>query len=325
MRGRYWKLSERFVNERWVQLWNLHQSITSLLPLYAVDQYPAQGERWTRPITHPERHVAALVGIDRETVSLALEAGHEAGVWRLDGNAQPGRRARGCSVSEECYRRSGEEYVKIPATLVYGGTWGLIPTPAARHLYLALAALDPIHDVEAYASHERDRLIEEEYWSWPDDSLWDCNLEADVVETIARRRRQARLWSVSELAREFGPTRGAMRSALESLCIRGAGLLRVGYVGEARYFGHVLPHVEVYDPADLNDPVRRAALKKWRWDRGNIFNFHVRYGECLDVGGSRPAKGGSKPATGVAVNQPLEGVVLKKESTECVASRLQAA
>jgi hypothetical protein len=53
-------------------------------------------------------------------------------------------------LSATLYARKGERKASLPAGLLYGGTWSMLPTAAARHLYLSIACLDPIDDEEAY-------------------------------------------------------------------------------------------------------------------------------------------------------------------------------
>ena len=273
-RHRFWRLPERLVGSPlWPALWNAHPALTAILPAFAMRAYPREGSPFAPWVGVPVHHVATLCGLDKKTVSRALAAAASVGVIEREKVRHPYHPAAHMyryRLSAELFARRDEPFVKIPAALLFGGCWALIPSSAARHLYLTLAALDPVRDVAAFEDAVMARLLIEyteacaagvidhgdetvDYWH-----MWAVG----EVEATLASARAGRLYTVSDLAAVSGMTRASVRRSLSETLVWGAKLLRSGEAGGARWYGHTLPRVEVYPCEALNDRQGFAELRR---------------------------------------------------------------
>lgn len=166
---RYWMMPHRLVKEGlWKKLWRNDASrrgggaCSSVLPVLAVHTWPydsvdldaraVDGDKgiWTRWAYLSVRQIAALAGVDKDTVSRAIRILEAMGLLRRGPDGR-GHGLRYCLL-RDLYPRADDQmsYATVPANLFYGGAWSLLPTSAARHLYIVLAGLDPISDEERY-------------------------------------------------------------------------------------------------------------------------------------------------------------------------------
>lgn len=272
-RHRFWRLPERLVTSTlWPALWKAHPALTAILPAFALHAYPREDAPFAPWVSVPERHVATLCGLDRKTVSRALASGVRVGVMEREVIQHPSRpavRMHRYRLAGELFARRGEPFVKIPAALLFGGAWALVPSLGARHLYLTLAALDPVRDVAAFEDAVVARLVLE-HTEARADATDDKEEAADYwhmwavgeVEAALNDARASRLYTVSDLAALSGLARASVRDSVAQTLVWGVKLLRAGRVGEAWWYGHTLPRVETYAPDTLNDPDAFAALRR---------------------------------------------------------------
>lgn len=165
---RYYRLPCRIVTDRsWARLWREFGkrgggTMASVLPVLALSSYPdapniagsdlpAPDEGFTPWAYLPVRRIGKLAGIDKDTAQRAMRSLERLGWAQLRTVAcrdSAGGRKVWYRLSRKLFPAAGEPYAMIPGQLIYSGTWMMLPTSKARHLYLALAALDPIYDEE---------------------------------------------------------------------------------------------------------------------------------------------------------------------------------
>ena len=135
-------------------------SVTAVLPILCLSAWPTPGSEWTRWAYLSRRRIAAVSGICTDTVGKALTSLESEELLEL--KQVPYATRRGAYKTQ--YRlfteafyptdtengKSGEPFVKIGGNLLYGGFWKLLPTCAARHLYLTIACLNPIRDLASF-------------------------------------------------------------------------------------------------------------------------------------------------------------------------------
>lgn len=169
---RFWKFPVRLVKDGEVAKWWREQgkrgggSIASTLPVLAVETWPgkprdsavldrvkhlvaASDPFWTPYAALSHRRIATLSGTDKSTVARTFAWMSELGIAEtttVASKAAEGNRRTYFRLAERLFASEGEKFTKIGGGLVYLGHWQMLPTPAARHLYLVLAALDPVHD-----------------------------------------------------------------------------------------------------------------------------------------------------------------------------------
>lgn len=255
-------------------------TITSLLPVLAMHVFPTAAElplkpralRWREIVPFdpdpadytaarvlPMRRLAALAGIDKGSVSPAMNALAEVGLAMLaDGprgrNGGPPR-LHYRLLRHGLYPKHGERYAEIPSNLLYGGCWSLL-TPAARHLYLVLSCLDPVKSESGLVDYA------------------DAAGE-DADEMIAEMRARSAV-SLDELSGRSGLSRDAVRDALSMLTSSVAGprrptvaLVQRGRGGSNEAFWYRVNRdvaQSVSFPADqLNLRSERKALQRRLW------------------------------------------------------------
>lgn len=234
----------------WARLWRADGTVrgggavTSLLPVLAVHTWPGKRNMdganagteaeagWTAWTYLPgRRRLARLSGINKDTVKPAVARLKALGLMQTRSVAKD-RHKGGVQtfyrLSAVLYARGDEKYARFPANLFYGGTWAVLPTNAARHLYTVLACVDPIGDEDSYlAKIDADHNDRGAWWDLYDEDpqryepyfskeykegTAEALLRRDFLGTKARRRR-----SLTELQRLSGLTRGTLVEALRIL------------------------------------------------------------------------------------------------------------
>lgn len=115
---------------------------------------------WSQADAHhalSHRRIAALAGIDKTSVASALQQLETRGLIQSRRVAPP---AHTGGAERQVYRlnlalfpvNTDEWYTEIGGTLLYGGMWSMLPTHAARHLYVVIAALDAVANETAFLS-----------------------------------------------------------------------------------------------------------------------------------------------------------------------------
>ena len=156
-------------------------------------------------------HIALLSGVCRDTVAAVFDALEHSGLLERRHDAVGRYRNRvGFRLLAESFFPVWEPsigacdmFVKFYGNVIYGGLWSLLPTSAARHLFLAFLCADPVHDPRSFA-----HAITEGY-------------QTERAMTEARRvimaRRQQHALSFSDLVVLTGMTRPVVNNAVKIL------------------------------------------------------------------------------------------------------------
>ena len=226
---RFWRLPRRLVADGMLaDLWQGCSTASSVLSVLAVHTWPgktdlpsARGEshrQWTGWSYLSRRRMAILAGCDKDTAGRACRLLVELGLMQLDGTVA-GRRNH-FRLLKSLYPNDEEDYATIPAMLIYGGTWHMLPTAAARHLYLVLAALDPIGDEESYLEKLASDGLN---WMGDPEQEWE-GFDSTSIRELQRQRflsdsRRLHTASVADLTRGTGMTRNTVKDALRQLTV----------------------------------------------------------------------------------------------------------
>jgi hypothetical protein len=255
---RFWRMPRRLVTQgMWARLWRAEGTkrgggvVTSVLPVLALHTFEgkknmdgdnagtASEPGWTGWTYLSRRRIARLAGVDKDAATRAMR--RLASLDLLQIRRVPRAKYEGgyqtyYRLAAELYPAvEGEDpYAEISGSLIYGGAWSVLPTAAARHVYLVLACLDQIGDENAYLAK-----IEEDFgtmqWEELDfaSDVWET-LSAQVppdladdhfqqawIDAIKRemlsRRRMANPVSLTELQHLTRLTRGTVIEALQVL------------------------------------------------------------------------------------------------------------
>jgi hypothetical protein len=163
---------------------------------------PAAPSDWTPWQTLGHRRIARLAGVNKDTVRRVLDRLRDLR-WS-DDQRVPDHTPHGGDERQQYRLRTalygrggaGDPYAVVPAHLFYGGTWFMIPTHAARHLYVTLACLDPLpNEDEALKQKHQGEAHESD-------------------EQYLDRRRARERYSLEDLADLSGLDRKTLREAL---------------------------------------------------------------------------------------------------------------
>jgi hypothetical protein len=166
--------------------WGKSPSIASILPILAIEassgvdalehdslragrptphvKPPAYTsiEQWTKWCHLPIRRIAALAGINKDSVRPALDALATIGVAQTH---KASLEARGYKtyfrLRTDLFPYEKEPFFVVSGALIYGGTWAMLPSNAARHLYLVIALLDRRRVEAALAQSSTDNSPED--------------------------------------------------------------------------------------------------------------------------------------------------------------------
>lgn len=176
-RSRFWKCPTALVKDGlWASLWREEGtkrgggSVSSVLPVLALHARLDAGDaipNWTHWTYLSQRRIARLAGVDKDTVAGVFRRLQELGLADLKreprGPGEGGQRIR-YRLSSKLFAQEGEDWVRIPSSLFYGGAWAVLPTAAARHLFVTIACLDPVRDEEAFLKRIADDHGNEVPW-----------------------------------------------------------------------------------------------------------------------------------------------------------------
>jgi hypothetical protein len=167
--NQFWHCPARLVkSEMWANLWRTRGTtrgggaVSCILPVLALHISPDENDaadNWTRWAYLSRRRVAALAGVNKDTVTDACKRLVDAKLAEM--KRWPRAKHEGgykmyYRLATSLYPQDNEPYAKIPAHLFYGGTWFLLPSPAYRHMYVVLICLAPITDEDAASLSARD-------------------------------------------------------------------------------------------------------------------------------------------------------------------------
>lgn len=184
--GRFFKLPSLWVETGALRAsWALSRgygAAISMLPVLALETFPgkekdaagldgakglptANASEWT-PFSYLSiRRIARLSGIDENTVLNSGFPQIEKLGWGQSFAVRCRKSANGqrryFRLSTGAFAQKSAGFVAIHGSLPYGGIWPLLP-PAAKQLYIAIGALDPVYDEEAFReSLDNDELADE--------------------------------------------------------------------------------------------------------------------------------------------------------------------
>jgi hypothetical protein len=164
-----------------------------------------------------------LAGVDKDTATTAIERLRVLGLLEID--KRPRAKHEGgyktyYRLATSLYPQGDERYAQIPGMLFYGGPWGMLPSPACRHVYVMIACLDPIADEHAYLV----RIAVETNDNWDDlrddedEAIEDDDKrEAAIKAKILAKRRASEPQSISDLVQLSGLQRSTVVTALRVL------------------------------------------------------------------------------------------------------------
>jgi len=139
----------------------------SMLPVLAIETWPGMrrdraavdgtlhlakpSPDWTPWASASHRRIATVAGIALSSVRVGYEMLARRDLCQfatVPCAVSLGRRRTYYRLATSLYRSEGQAFAPIRGSLLYGGHWTMLPTNAARHLYLVLAALDPVYDAD---------------------------------------------------------------------------------------------------------------------------------------------------------------------------------
>jgi len=207
---RFWRVPVRLLEDgTFARLWRIGPSASGTLAILALHAYPTLlGDEWTGPIDLTAERIAAMNGVSLRTTVAMLGGLRGAGFIRQESRPHPAGGAfqlRRYFVRAALYARCGERYFSFGGSLVADLEWANMPSPAHRHRYLVLGALNPVQSEQAYAA----AIVER---PWGEELGTD-----DEVESAIRARREHHWPSVRRFARLSG-----MSVGLASQLMRGS-------------------------------------------------------------------------------------------------------
>lgn len=138
------------------ELWQHSQPASSvLLVLVMYAPLLAAGAQWTEWFQLDYARIEALAGVSHGSVVNAFKALRGLGLIqarRVRSLVDPLHTPQEYRVSARLYTKASERFVRVRAPLITSGAWSAMPSPAARHLWLAVRALDPVQDSASFAA-----------------------------------------------------------------------------------------------------------------------------------------------------------------------------
>jgi hypothetical protein len=203
-------------------------AITSVLPVLALHTWPGQEgavRGWTGWTYLSRRRVAMLAGLNKDSVGVAYR--HLVALKLMELDRRPRERHQGgvmtyYRLATSLYPEADEPYALMPGTLIYGGVWAMLPSPAFRHLYLVIACLDAIGDEAAYLARigedldgDWDRRADDEDWAIDDPAA----RAAAIQEKLLAAQRARHPLSMRDLVGYSGLQRSTVIDTLRGLFV----------------------------------------------------------------------------------------------------------
>lgn len=230
---RFWRCPTNLVADElfgsWLEgFWKRTPSATSILPVLAIETWPGKkvdalcvdaerlgrqaaeieppsgtkADQWTPWAYISRRQIAAVAGINKDSVRAALAPLVSYGFVQLQ-KAQARARGGGFKtyfrLRSDLFPEKGAPHVQFSGSLLYGGMWAMLPTNAARHLYLVLSLLDAVR-----CEHGLAEQVEPQ----PDE---------ETLELILQKKREAHPLSIADLTRYSGLRRSTLVEAKKVL------------------------------------------------------------------------------------------------------------
>jgi hypothetical protein len=233
--NRFWFCPSRLVQDRvWADLWRRkHTSSgggasTCILPILAIHSYPEEGAEspdWTNRTYLSRRRIAQLSGLDKDTVKEGIHFLSAKGLLRIWRVRHRNPEMKGYRLyyrlSTKLFKTLEEEGRRIPARLFYGGTWSMIPTAAARHLYVVIACLDPVHNEDEMFRKAMEVRIGAARRGLGRHSVEELRsstrLQARIRREVVTKAHQGTSLTISQLAEYAGMQRSTTAAALKVL------------------------------------------------------------------------------------------------------------
>lgn len=212
-RGRFWRLPKDEVESGLLaRIWDDgstrgYPTASSILPslaLHAWLKHPV--DEWTPFVSLSVRRIAALSGVDKNSVTKVglprLEALGLAETRLSRTHARDGGNARLEYRLHRSLFPHGERahFAQVSGALIYGGHLAMLPKASARHMLLAIMALDPVLDESLLAG-------------W----MADEGREEPVARTLARRRESECQATIARLVEVTGLASSTAQQALDVL------------------------------------------------------------------------------------------------------------
>jgi hypothetical protein len=262
-RNRFWRISREnaeagFFSRIWRGADGVEcPSASCILPALALNAWVPVGAEWSPPVYLSHRTIAALAGVDKNSVARGMRRLEEVGLLRMGERERMARHGgahrRAYQLSAECFPEKGQRFFKLPGGLAYGGALAMLPRASARHLFLVIAALDPLYDEEELRAHMAD------------------DAGRDVEASIKRRRHE----STSTLSEIVGLSGLASSTAQEALQVLMAPVFgptgKIPLVRRDRgayglhYFVDAEAVFYTWSPSVLNDRGERARTRRHFW------------------------------------------------------------
>lgn len=218
--------------------------------------------RFTPWVSLSYRRLAALAGVNKGSVKTGLAALEEQGLLETRMGQQHPRDGGHSRLEYRLARRMFPEFKRSPffslsGALAFGGMLAMLPRSSARHLFLVIAALDPVFDEDTLGE-----LIKSD----PEQRL------EPVSATIARRRRGCPS-TLTHLKRVSGMTSPTLHEAIAILSTPFVGqplqpLILKADGDKGRFYYVNKPALEHYfEPEVMNDKSEIRAFRDAYWGR----------------------------------------------------------
>lgn len=253
----FWRLPRGTAGSRLlVEMWcRGTPALSSIIAVLAVNRYPGPREEWAGWQDIPQQHLGDLAGLDRSTVARALRAGADLGMvgaTKVPWSAVRPWGGKHYRLSKGVFAPHRARFAPIPLPLIEGGTWAGVPTSAARHFYLYVAATAAVLDEGAYRS-----ALAGDMHAIEAGEAEDCPLN-----TAVRRAREAGARFERECSRGTGLSPDAVGAAVKALRDGDRRLIVSRYVGGAGRAWYAPTPLAAWDWVNPLGMVRPA----WPWE-----------------------------------------------------------
>lgn len=210
---RFWRLPKEAVELGLLaRIWDDGSSrgfptASSILPILAFHAWLNQpSDEWTPFVSLSVRRIAALSGVDKNSVTkVGLKRLEELSLLETRLSHAHTRDGGNARLEYRLHRSlfpRGERahFAQVNGNLIYGGHLAMLPKASARHMLLAIMALDPVLNENLLAG-------------W----MADEGREEPVADTLARRRESECEATISRLVDVTGMAPSTAQQALDVL------------------------------------------------------------------------------------------------------------
>lgn len=261
--GRHWRISRENVEAGFFsRIWRDSDGVecpsaSCILPALALNAWVPEGSDWTPPVYLSHRTIAALAGVDKNSVARGMRRLGDVGLLRMGDrelmSRHGGAHRRPFQLSAKCFPQKGHRFFKLPGVFAYGGSLAMLPRASARHLFLVIAALDPLYDEQELREHMAG------------------DYERDIAASLKRRRHDSTstLQKIVELSGLASSTaQEALRILMQPMFGANSEIPLVKR-DQGTYGWHYFVAVEAikkhWMPWVLNDPKERERNRRRLW------------------------------------------------------------